>query len=135
MIIGLGEDLVAIDRIQKLIESKGDAFLKKCFTAAEIKKAALHNSIERTAAYYAKRFAAKEACLKAMGTGMRDGLSWHDMDIDNDELGRPVLNISGGVAERLKNMCDHPALHITLSDEAVIAHATVIIETRSTVQG
>jgi holo-[acyl-carrier protein] synthase len=132
MISGLGEDLVAIERIQKLIEGKGDAFLNKCFTPDEIKRASAHTTIERIAAHYAKRFAGKEACLKAMGTGMRDGLSWHDMDIDNDELGRPILNVTGGVAERLQKLSDNAALHITLSDEAGLAHATVIIETRST---
>lgn len=133
MIIGLGEDLVAIARIQKLIESKGEAFIKKCFTKAEMERAAMHNTPERIAAYYAKRFAGKEACLKALGTGMRQGLSWHDMDIGNDDLGRPVLTLSGGIADRLKTLSDGGIVHITLSDEAGLAHATVIIETRSTV--
>ena len=133
MIIGLGEDLVAIERIEKLITQKGDAFLNKCFTASEIKAAEVHKTQARQIAYYAKRFAAKEACLKAMGTGMREGLSWHDMEIGNDTLGRPVLNVSGGLAQNLELLSREARLHITLSDEAGLAHATVIIESVSTV--
>ena len=128
MIIGLGEDLVDISRIQKLMAEKEDRFLKKCFTAAEIEKANLHQTQDRQTAYYAKRFAAKEACLKALGTGMREGLAWHDMSVGNDALGRPVMEVSGGVAEKLKSLGDNPHIHITLSDEAGLAKATVILE-------
>lgn len=131
MIIGLGEDLVEISRIERLIEQQGQRFLKKCFTDLEIKKGDLHKENSRRNAYFAKRFAAKEACLKALGTGMREGLGWHDMEIGNDDLGRPVLTVTAGVAARLTYLT--PAdkrsnIHITLADEAGLAKATVILE-------
>ena len=128
MIIGLGEDLVEISRIQKLIESRGDRFLEKCFTPSEIKNADNYQTNDRRIAYFAKRFAAKEACLKALGTGMREGLAWRDMTIDNDDLGRPILKVTGGVEDKLKALGDNPRIHITLSDEAGLAKATVILE-------
>lgn len=131
MIIGLGEDLVEISRIQKLITEKGDRFLNKVFTSSEIEMASNHKTDEKRTAYFAKRFAAKEACLKALGTGMREGLSWHDMSVSNDDLGRPILQVSAGVANRLKTLVDDDMsekIHITLSDEAGLAKATVILE-------
>jgi holo-[acyl-carrier protein] synthase len=131
MIIGLGEDLVEIKRIQKLIERRGDQFLSKCFTASEHAAADALPTENRKIAFYAKRYAAKEACLKALGTGMREGLSWQDMETGNDELGRPVLKVSGGVSDRLKIITpanQTAAIHITLSDEAGLAKATVILE-------
>ena len=131
MIIGLGEDLVEISRIERLIRDKGDRFLQKCFTAAEIAKGDTHKDALRKTAYFAKRFAAKEACLKALGTGMREGLGWHDMEVGNDDLGRPVLCVTGGVRKRLDILTpeDKKAyVHITLSDEAGLAKATVILE-------
>ena len=128
MIIGLGEDLVAIDRIAKLIDERGMSFLEKCFTPNEIENGKTRPSEPARAAYYAKRFAAKEACLKALGTGMREGLSWHDMEIGNDELGRPVLKVTGGVAKNLRLLSEDATIHVTLSDEAGLAHATVILE-------
>lgn len=131
MIIGLGEDLVEIARIERLITDKDDRFLQKCFTTSEIEAASNHNEAARRIAYFAKRYAAKEACLKALGTGMREGLRWHDMAVGNDDLGRPVLNVGGGVAERLARLTPPSmahAIHITLSDEAGLAKATVILE-------
>ena len=131
MIIGLGEDLVEISRIQKLIDHQGDRFLSKCFTPTEIELSKKHTSEDRKTSYFSKRFAAKEACLKAIGTGMREGISWQDMDIRNDDLGRPILKVSGGVAEKLEKLTPSklkPAIHITLSDEAGLAKATVILE-------
>lgn len=131
MIIGLGEDLVEISRIKRLIDEKGDRFLQKCFSTSEIKLANNHKTDDRRVAYFAKRFAAKEACLKALGTGMRDGLSWHDMSVSNDDLGRPILNITGGVETRLLTLVSDdqkPRIHITLADEAGFAKATVIFE-------
>jgi holo-[acyl-carrier protein] synthase len=128
MIVGLGEDLVAIDRIGNLINDKGDAFLSKCFTTTEIEASKTRPSQQQRDAYFAKRFAGKEACLKALGTGMREGLSWHDMEIGNDTLGRPVLEVSGGVRKALDELAKNAVIHITLSDEAGLAHATVILE-------
>lgn len=128
MIIGLGEDLVDINRIEKLINKNGQSFLDKCFTPFEIQTGQTKATKKQQSAYYAKRFAAKEACLKALGTGMREGLSWHDMEIDNDNLGRPVLKISGGTQQALDALAKNAVIHITLSDEAGLAHATVILE-------
>jgi holo-[acyl-carrier protein] synthase len=131
MIIGLGEDLVEISRIQRLIDEKGDRFLQKCFSQSEIKLADNHKTDDRRIAYFAKRFAAKEACLKALGTGMRTGLSWHDMNVSNDDLGRPILDVSHGVQDRLLTLVpegQEPRIHITLADEAGLAKATVIFE-------
>lgn len=131
MIIGLGEDLVEVSRIASMIDAKGMRFLEKCFTPDEIAKASVHKTDARIHAYYAKRFAAKEACLKALGTGMRDGLSWHDMSVDNDTLGRPVMHVGGGVQKQLLSLLsphEQAKIHITLSDEAGLAKATVILE-------
>jgi len=131
MIIGLGEDLVEIARISRLVEKKGDRFLEKCFTHDEIKKAESHKTQHRKNAYYAKRFAAKEACLKALGTGMREGLSWHDMQVSNDDLGRPVMRVTGGVAKKLEKLVSvggFVKIHVTLADESGLAKATVILE-------
>lgn len=130
MIIGLGEDLVEISRIQKLIESKGERFIEKCFTPQEIEKADNHSTPDKKNAYFAKRFAGKEACLKALGTGMREGLAWHDMDIGNDDLGRPILKLYGGVLDKFNALTSDKQgrIHITLSDEAGLAKATVIFE-------
>ena len=94
----------------------------------EMKQAESLQTTDRKNAYFAKRFAGKEACLKALGTGMRTGLAWHDMSIGNDDLGRPILELSGGVAEKLKSLGQNPRVHITLSDEAGLAKATVILE-------
>lgn len=130
MIVGLGEDLVEVARISKLIETQGSRFLEKCFTPFEIEKANTHSASARIHAYYAKRFAAKEACLKALGTGMREGISWQDMEVRNDDLGRPLLTVSGAVEHRLTKIANNEqtAIHITLSDEAGLAKATVILE-------
>lgn len=131
MIVGLGEDIVDINRIQKLIDEKKDRFLSKCFTAEEIQKGNSYNIAEKRIAYFAKRFAAKEACLKALGTGMREGLSWQDMTVLNDDLGRPFLDVSGGVFQKLEKLIEPHAtarIHLTLADEGHIAKATVIIE-------
>ncbi len=133
MIIGLGEDLVDITRIEKIIADKQDRFINKCFTPQEIQNADHHTTHNRRIAYFAKRYAAKESCLKAIGTGMREGLSWQDMETGNDNLGRPVLTVKGGVKDRLDNITpDHhtAVIHVTLSDESGLAKATVIIEAR-----
>lgn len=131
MIIGLGEDLVEISRIEKLIAGKEDHFLNKCFTSLEILRADGLPTAPRRVAYFAKRYAAKEACLKALGTGMREGLSWQDMETDNDALGRPVMHVTGGVLDKLQTLIPADkkcAIHITLADEAGLAKATVIFE-------
>ncbi|MBI1326777.1 MAG: holo-ACP synthase [Alphaproteobacteria bacterium] len=116
---GIGTDMVEVARIEKLLQNKAKRFLEKVFTSAEIKEGASAN-------HYAKRFAAKEACLKALGTGMREGLRWHDMEITNDALGCPHLSLSGE-ALRLTGT-ETPRIHVSLSDETHYALAFVIIE-------
>jgi len=131
MILGLGEDLVEISRIQKIITDKGNRFLKKCFTPNEIENGTHHKDENRYNAFFSKRFAAKEACLKALGTGMREGLSWQDMEISNDDLGRPIMIVNGGVLDHFNDLVPegfNQRIHITLSDEAGLAKATVILE-------
>ena len=119
------------NQVKKIILEKGDRFLNKCFTLNEIKNSENHKDKDRYYAFFSKRFAAKEACLKALGTGMREGLSWQDMEISNDDLGRPVMIVSGGVLKRLNDLSPeglNQYVHITLSDEAGLAKATVILE-------
>ena len=127
MIFGLGTDIVQISRIQGMIEKFDDRFLERCFTAAEIARAKTKAQAINS---YAKHYAAKEATLKALGTGMREGLSWQDIEVGHTALGAPTLSLTGGVAlflqeKGLKNVI----LHLSLSDDGDYAVATVIIET------
>lgn len=118
-VIGIGTDIVEVARVEKLMADNAQRFLQKIFTPNEIKTDANAN-------YYAKRFAAKEACLKALGTGMREGLRWHDMEITNDTLGKPILTLSG--AALAATGIPNPSIHLSLSDEREYALAFVIIE-------
>ena len=128
MIIGLGVDLCDIRRIEKMLAEHGDRFSQRCFT--EIERAKADGRAAR-AATYAKRFAAKEACSKALGTGLGRGVSWRDMGVVNDALGRPALHLTGGAAARLAALVP-PGLvarvHLTMTDEYPLAQAQVIIE-------
>lgn len=128
MIIGLGSDLVDIRRIEQTIARFGDRFLGRIFTDAERARAARRP--EQAAATYAKRFAAKEACAKALGTGFRAGVFWRDMGVVNLPSGRPTLILSGGALARLESLL--PAgmtarLDLTMTDEPPLAQAMVII--------
>ncbi len=131
MIIGIGNDLVDIRRIQKALERHGGRFERRCFTEHEIEKA---NSVSDAARYcgiYAKRFAAKEACAKALGTGFSGGVNMCDIGVVEDENGRPCLQLSGGANERLEAIIPEgmmPHLHLSLSDEPPYAQAFVVIE-------
>jgi holo-[acyl-carrier protein] synthase len=127
MILGIGNDLIDIRRIEKTIERFGDRFLLRVFT--EIERARSDGRAGR-AASYAKRFAAKEACSKALGTGFRKGVFWRDMGVTNVRSGRPTMTLTGGAAERLKSLTPHgfePSVHVTLSDDFPLAAAVVII--------
>ena len=128
MIIGLGVDLCDIRRIEKMLAEHGDRFSQRCFT--EIERAKADGRAAR-AATYAKRFAAKEACSKALGTGLGRGVSWRDMGVVNDALGHPALHLTGGAAARLAALVP-PGLvarvHLTMTDEYPLAQAQVIIE-------
>ncbi len=128
MILGLGNDLCDIRRIEETLEKFGQRFVGRCFTEAEQKRS---DGKANRAASYAKRFAAKEACAKALGTGIRRGVFWRDMGVTNLPSGRPTLRLTGGAAERLAAIV--PAgyaaqIHLTLTDEYPLAAAHVIIE-------
>ena len=127
MIIGIGSDLIDIRRIAKSLDRYGERFTARVFT--EIEQAKSDRRRER-AASYAKRFAAKEACAKALGTGMSQGVFWRDMGVVNLPSGRPTMRLTGGALERL-NAITPPGyqarIDITLTDEGPLAQALVII--------
>ena len=127
MILGLGTDLIDIRRIEQVIGRFGDRFLDRVFTVAERQKCDRRSD---RAASYARRFAAKEACSKALGTGFRDGVYWRDLGVLNLPSGQPTMRLAGGALRRLEQIT--PAgmtarLDITLTDEPPIAQAVVII--------
>jgi holo-[acyl-carrier protein] synthase len=127
MILGVGSDLVDVRRIERVIARHGDRFILRIFTATERAKA------ERRAARietYAKRFAAKEACAKALGTGFRRGVFWRDLGVINLPSGRPSMELTGGALERLRAITppNHEAqIDLTITDEGPMAQALVII--------
>jgi holo-[acyl-carrier protein] synthase len=129
MIIGIGNDLCNIERIEKTLAKYGERFENRIFTETEI---ALARRRRLTAETYAKRFAAKEACAKALGTGVpRHGVHWKDLGVVNLPSGRPTLALTGGAAERLAKMIPegHEAvIHLTITDDHPWAEAQVIIE-------
>ena len=128
MIVGLGSDLIDIRRVEQTLERFGDRFVQRIFT--EIEQAKSDRRKER-AASYAKRFAAKEACSKALGTGFRQGVFWRDMGVANLPSGKPTMVLTGGALLRLESMMpdDHmPAIHLTITDDWPLAQAFVIIE-------
>jgi holo-[acyl-carrier protein] synthase len=130
MILGIGTDLANIERIEGTLSRFGDRFRDRVFTPAEQRKA---EGRRATAATYAKRWAAKEACSKALGTGLRMGISWKDMGVTNLRSGQPVMHVTGWAAERLRAMTPpgHEAvIHVTLTDDHPWAQAFVVIEAR-----
>jgi holo-[acyl-carrier protein] synthase len=135
MIIGIGSDLIDITRVAKVIERHGDRFLDRIFTDAERARAARRAKSEKmVVATYAKRFAAKEACAKALGTGLRRGVFWRDMGVVNLPSGQPTMRLTGGAAERLKVILPpgtEPFIHLTITDENGFAQAFVVIEARA----
>ena len=127
MILGIGNDLIDIRRIEKTIERFGDRFLQRVFT--DVERARSDGKAGRTASY-AKRFAAKEACAKALGTGFRKGVFWKDMGVVNLRSGRPTMSLTGGAAEQLKRITPkgfEPRVHVTLTDDFPLAEAVVVI--------
>jgi holo-[acyl-carrier protein] synthase len=128
MIIGIGSDLIDIRRIASSLEKYGERFVKRIYTDVEQAKA--EGRRERVATY-AKRFAAKEACSKALGTGMSRGVFWRDMGVVNLPGGKPTMNLTGGAAKALAAMLPmgHRAMiHLTITDDHPLAQAFVIIE-------
>jgi holo-[acyl-carrier protein] synthase len=131
MIIGIGSDLIDIRRVAKVIERHGNRFLDRIFTDAERaradRRAKNHNMVVAT---YAKRFAAKEACAKALGTGLNHGVYWRDMGVVNLPGGKPTLALTGGALKRLEKITPpgHRAqIDLTITDDFPLAQAIVII--------
>lgn len=127
MIIGIGSDLIDIRRIERSIERFGDRFLGRIYTPTE---RARSDGRAGRAASYAKRFAAKEACSKALGTGLRRGVFWRDMGVVNLPGGRPTLRLTGGALARLEALtpAGHTArIDLTITDDFPLAQAVVII--------
>lgn len=123
MIHGIGTDIVKIQRIRDAIAQYGEKFLQRCFTAAEIERSQTKND---PAAAFARLYAAKEALLKALGTGMREGLSWHDLQVSWSKYGAPQVQLGAGVQHYLdvKNIITH----LSMSDDGEYATAYAIIE-------
>ena len=127
MIIGLGNDLIDIRRIEQTIERYGDRFLNRIYTDIERRRS---DRRHQRAASSAPRFAAKEACAKALGTGIRCGVFWRDMGVVNLPSGRPTLELTGGAAERLRAITPEglgARIDLTITDEFPLAQAIVII--------
>ncbi|WP_127112835.1 holo-ACP synthase [Shimia sediminis] len=130
MILGIGTDLANIDRIAGTLDRFGDRFRNRVFTEIEQAKAERRRD---TVGTYAKRWAAKEACSKALGTGLAMGISWKDMAVSNLRSGQPTMQVTGWAAERLQEMtpAGHEAIiHVTLTDDHPWAQAFVVIEAR-----
>jgi len=128
MIIGLGSDLSDIRRIQESLDRFGDRFKQRVFT--ELERTRSDRKVD-AAASYAKRFAAKEACAKALGTGMRRGVFWRDMGVVNMRSGQPTMELTGGALARLQAMTPpgmKAVIHLSLTDDHPYAQAFVIIE-------
>jgi holo-[acyl-carrier protein] synthase len=127
MILGVGSDLVDVRRIERVIARHGDRFILRIFTELERAKADRRATRIET---YAKRFAAKEACAKALGTGFRKGVFWRDLGVINLPSGRPTMKLTGGALDRLKAITPpgHEArIDLTITDEGPMAQALVII--------
>ena len=128
MIIGIGSDLIDIRRIEKSLERHGQRFIQRIYT--EVEQARSEGRAGRVASY-AKRFAAKEACAKALGTGLAQGVFWRDMGVVNLPSGKPTLALTGGAAVRLAKILPQghkAAIHLTITDDFPLAQAFVIIE-------
>ena len=131
MILGIGNDLIDITRVAKVLERHGERFLERVFTEAERARAQRRAGNERMlVATYAKRFAAKEACSKALGTGIRQGVWWRDMGVVNLPGGRPTMLLTGGALARLQALTPpgyEPRIDLTITDDWPLAQAFVII--------
>ena len=134
MIIGTGTDLIDIRRVEKTLARFGDRFIQRCFTDIEIQKAERRRDAGTHIATYAKRFAAKEACSKALGTGFNHGVYMRDIGVVNDENGKPTLSLTNGALKRLQDLTpegEEAIIHLSITDEPPIAKALVIIESYS----
>ena len=128
MILGTGSDIIDIRRIEATLARFGDRFINRCYTETE--KARAERRPHERAASYAKRFAAKEATSKALGTGLKQGVFWKDMGVANLPSGQPTMRLTGGAAERLALLTPkgyRPYIHVTLTDDYPLAVSFVII--------
>jgi holo-[acyl-carrier protein] synthase len=135
MILGIGSDITDVRRIAKVLERHGDRFIDRIFTATERDRAERRRNRIET---YAKRFAAKEACAKALGTGFRSGVWWRDMGVVNLASGRPTMILTGGAKRRLEAITPagyEARIDLTITDEGPMAHAFVIISALATSSG
>ena len=139
MIIGIGSDLIDIRRVAKVIERHGDRFIDRVFTEAERARASRRGKNEKAMiATYAKRFAAKEACSKALGTGIRHGVWWRDMGVVNLQGGRPTMQLTGGALERLRALTPEgleARIDLSITDDWPLAQAFVIISAVNPAKG
>ena len=127
MILGIGNDMIDIRRVERTLERFGDRFIQRVFTETEQRKSERRAA---RAASYAKRFVAKEACSKALGTGFRQGVYWRDMGVVNEPSGRPTMVLTGHAGRHLAQLTPHghrAVIHITLTDDFPYAQAVVII--------
>jgi len=127
MILGIGNDIIDIQRIERTLDRFGERFISRLYTDIEQQKS---DRRRNRAASYAKRFAAKEACSKALGTGIRQGVFWRDMGVVNLRSGQPTMALTGGAADRLALMVPNdmePQIHLTITDDGPLAQAIVII--------
>jgi len=134
MILGIGSDITDARRVAKVMERHGDRFLHRIFTETERARADRRKNRDET---YAKRFAAKEACAKALGTGIRGGVWWRDMGVVNRPGGQPTMQLTGGALRRLQSLTPpgHEArIDLTISDEGPMAIAYVIISAEPAAQ-
>lgn len=128
MILGVGSDIIDIGRVEKTLERFGERFIHRVYTETE--RARAERAPKLRAASYAKRFAAKEACAKALGTGIHYGVYWRDMGVVNLPTGQPTMALTGGAAERLAAITPPgftPKIHVSLTDDAPLALSFVII--------
>ena len=125
MIIGIGTDIIDTRRIKKTITNFGNKFKKKCFLSSEIKRSEeTINSVNS----YAKRYAAKEACAKALGTGLAKGIFWKDIEVINNKFGKPFIKLHNNALRRIKKLTNkNYNIEVSLSDEKNYAIANVII--------
>ena len=125
MIVGIGTDIIDIRRIEKIIIKYGNRFIHKCFLQSEIQKS---ESRRKKIQSFAKRFAAKEACAKALGTGLSKGVFWKDIEVRNDKLGKPIIILHNKALRILKQISSkNTRIEISLSDEKNYAISNVII--------
>lgn len=131
MIIGIGSDIVDVRRVEKVMARHERRFIERCFTKTEQARAERRRGAGTHIDTYAKRFAAKEACSKALGTGFHQGVFMKDMGVVNEPSGRPTMELTGGALKRLQALVPpgkRPVIHLTLTDEPPMVQALVVIE-------